>query len=117
MSTTTPQLPSSISVGYDTLANGFGDVLYIRRRGITVECPFCGKWKTTIYGEDARCCPISVNVELCSDRWASVRTAHLLSTPAPRFFLPREWNNYRPWISKEELALRFQEYIKEKENV
>ena len=33
-----------IAAGFDTLAETFGDVVYVHRRGNTMQMPCCGKW-------------------------------------------------------------------------
>ncbi len=109
-----PDKPRSLLVvGHDTLAHGFGDRVYIRRRGDKVECPFCGVWRTE---KECRCnTPLTLITE--TEIWASVLTLSLLTSNKERLFLPRAWNQGRPWISRDALKEKFFSYVKEKSNV
>jgi hypothetical protein len=102
--------PHPIPAGHDTLAESFGEELYIRKRGDLYECPIYGRWVPA--GQ------IGVWTVGVNDRWASVSVENLLHSvdpPATRFFFPRAWNKDGPWISREDLQRKYDEFIKERE--
>lgn len=110
--------PPGIRAGFDTLADSFGEIVYTRARVNEVECPVCGMW-TYRQKMDVFCClkGCSGRIELSltfTNRWAGVRVADLLKTSAPRFYLPRMWNEDPPWVSASALQAKLDEYKKEK---
>lgn len=108
MSTAT--LLATLPAGYDTLAAAFGDDVYIRRRDDKYESPISGRW---VQLGDIGVWTVGVNAS-----WGCVAVANLLgSTDAQRFFLPRPWNRSGPWISREHLQKKYDDFIKERQDV
>lgn len=109
-----------IRAGYDTLADAFGDNVYVRYRDDgCVECPCCGRWHARIEGEDlvCRCHPTITPAKLCGS-WVELPTFDLVfGVPGvARFYLPRAWNISGPWISREALSEKYGKFIKESSN-
>ena len=104
-----PRLHTIIRSGYETLSASFGEVIYCRRHGSLIESPLDGHW-CGIDGFDRSLADDSIS------KWWGIRTADLLEQfpTQVRFFFPREWNQGRPWISREDLTERYQSYLKEK---
>lgn len=97
-----------LPAGYDTLAEAFGDSVYIRCRDNLFESPLSGRWVEEWV--------LGVPVNKVSAHWAEVKTGELLlCVDSSRFFLPRAWNNNGPWIGCEELQKKYDEFKKEKE--
>jgi hypothetical protein len=103
---------SSLVVGYTTLAHGFGEKVYCRQRGESVECPGCGKWRLVACNQ----CGLNVDFEEHGE-WASVFVKDLLASNKVKFFLPRGWNKGRPWVTRAELEDKYQSFLKEMSNV
>ena len=130
--------------GHDTMADAFGDFVYIKLRphdtdGMQGECPFTGKWigfgananntsqlllKTGRENAHADWLPIELvgGSKVENPRWVRVKTEdlllHTLKDGYPeRFFIPRKWNETSPWIKREKLGVRFSQYKKEKADV
>ena len=123
-----------IRAGYDTLADAFGDVLFFRVKNNTLECPGCGFWGAwtilgllndpervgeefkTIFACRAKCLKhLAVS---CRERWGYIRTEYLLeNTNLDRFYFPRGWNDFRPWVSRDELRALLAKYKHEKEQI
>lgn len=105
--------PQPIPAGYDTIAESFGDDVYIRRRHLSsdevalYESPLTGRW---VPAGEIGTWTVGVN-----NRWGRVMVKNLLSTDEPRFFLPRAWNKDGPWISREALQEKYDEFCKERE--
>jgi hypothetical protein len=99
-----PAPPVVVRAGADTLAASIGERVLCRRRDAQVECPGCGAWAQT-QGHSLSCghCKMQMLFEPENDQWVSVSTADLISSHVPKFFLPREWNGYKPWIQRSEL--------------
>ncbi len=109
------RLPSSgLVVGHDTLADAFGEYLYTRYRGGKAECPGCGRWAPVVADVIGCACLPSLPVEL-AESWARCRTEVLLQLPHKSFYFPRLWNNHRSWVTRVDLAEKFNQYKKEKE--
>jgi hypothetical protein len=118
----------TLTAGHDTLAEAFGDHVYIRMKGDRVESLFDGRWKScakasspdlpnSLFVQDdghITVCPVKV-----TDCWATVDVKTLLWIGEQRgtehYYLPRVWNTDGPWISHADLKLRYEEYQKEKE--
>ena len=90
------------------------------------ECPCCGFWIRDILQvpEGGVADLTAVCTERCKNsfelrvygKWAAVNVAELLSIKsADRFYLPREWNHGKPWVSREDLQQKFDTFLKEKE--
>ena len=133
-----------LRAGHDTLADAFGDLIYLRLRphekdGMQGECPFTGKWvgfgahadntsqfllKTGRSNAHVDWIPIDIIGGSASEnpKWVTVKTAVLLNyhhrladvAPPERFFIPRKWNKTSPWITHVELRQMYKEYKKEK---
>jgi hypothetical protein len=119
-----------LRAGTKTLADAFGDEVYIRHRvsssnkRSTGECPFCGRWWMYRTVEGPRSAePIEFKCEACSTSimgvirsavWIAIPTQNLLDLPNLKFFLPRAWNGSGSWITREDLAHKLSTYFKEK---
>jgi len=126
---TTPIEPAPLHVGYDTLADGFGENVYVRLRADSIECPGCGFWGKFVGREEQndklfqcekRCWSSGIYLHLrlvTSTHWAAIHTEELLASPLERFYLPHAWNEGRAWISREELLDKYLTYKKEKEGI
>lgn len=121
-----PTASSPLRVGFDAIAATLGTSVYIRRRGDQVECPGCGRWAPIRTGTPdpqlvvSRClssaCHATLRITCHNDRWASVRVKTLLVDPdRERFFLPREWNNPGPWVTREDLEKKYRDWLTIKE--
>ena len=110
----------------DTLSDAFGEVVYIKFRAGSVECPGCGHWARVIWSHvgshrfvcQKRCEANNVSRPVACDihrLWAGVLVEELLTLPLDKFYLPRPWNDGRSWISKADLAARYEAYKAEKE--
>lgn len=133
-----------LRAGHDTLADAFGDFVYMRLRphetdGMQGECPFTGKWmgfgahadnpeqlllKTGRQTAHADWIPVELvgGSKTENPKWIRVKTAelleHALAGKLPeRFFIPRKWNKTSPWIDREELRQMYEKYMEEKEDV
>lgn len=121
-----------LKVGHDTLADAFGDNVYLRLKDDKIECPFDGRWKQyelEEYGgatgfvryETVELGDISILPRYENAHWATVCTSRLKwlgeQRGAQRYYLPRAWNESGGWISHADLEKKYNEYIKEKENV
>ncbi len=105
-----------------TLADAFGRRVAVRLRetdAYYVECPGCGKWvkspAPTPDGADLSCpCGMNVPIFELDDQWVSVNVHDLLQQKFDRFFMPRAWNAYKPWVAAETLIhlLRMYEGVK-----
>lgn len=100
-----PKPPAIIRAGADTLASAFGERVLCRHRGGAIECPGCGTWVLT-QTNSACCqeCSMEIQLEPIDSQWVSVSVTELLASRASKFFLPREWNGYRPWVEREKLV-------------
>ena len=118
--------------GYDTLAESFGDHVYVRLRDDgKVECPCCGRWSATIEdipvpytrpdGSPLKimvcACLAKLSVKSVSGSWVEIITMLLLTNAVyGRYYLPRSWNP-AGWISRDELSRMYESYFKESEHV
>lgn len=103
-----------LNIGHDTLADAFGDRIYIRFHLGKVECLETGRY---IPIDETRGLKHWGGMEEHENRWVSVPTAALLASDLDRFFIPRRWNVKGPWISKDDLRDRFEKYQGAKANV
>ena len=133
----TPVMPEDTSAslmirsGYDTLAEAFGDSVYVRLRDDgKVECPLCGRWTasiqeaqpTTADTEEQRvlscfCTPVGFFIEDVVGAWVEIETRTLLHTRATRFYLPRAWNDSGSWITFADLVDCYDTFLKEVKHV
>jgi hypothetical protein len=106
-----------IRTGYDTLADAFGEHVYAQYRDDgKVECPCCGRWMAELDHYNVlscRCIGRITTVRICGP-WVEIPTpalTHLLTVQ--RFYMPRAWNLSGPWISRDNLSLKFNTYLQE----
>lgn len=114
----------SVRSGFDVLADAFGDELFspLRVKGCDpyAECPCCGIWCNVLLGSIScrnPSCVLSDNrllLKRVNKKWVSFRTDDVLATKSNRYYLPRAWNDGRPWVSWEDLNKKYEEYKKEK---
>jgi len=118
-----PPSPAVLRSCSDTLAGAFGEWVLLRRRGGKAECPICGRWVDIAGGNGTgpwllKCACSAGGIPiggLPDEEWVGVRVPHLLACPSDKFFLPREWNGYRPWISREDLQKKYDEFLKDED--
>lgn len=108
------QLPG-LRAGISTLADSFGDEVYILRQEDKLECPFCGRWSSDSPDFTCAACKGSIALK-AHGRWYSAKVEDLLASNAPRFFLPRRWNTGNTWISRSDLEELFNQWQKVKES-
>lgn len=135
-------VPVSIRAGYDVLADAFGEDVYSRIRTRTegiqyVECPCCGLWTpvglglaTSSFYDPAehskvgwslcanpkcRASEAVLTLKTANDKWVAYAVTDLLATQATRFYMPRAWNDGRPWVTWKDLNEKYEEYVREKE--
>lgn len=119
-----------IRAGSDTLAESFGDHVYVRFRDDgKIECPVCGRWHASLFeGGAPDGSPLYAlqctcrNGIICWDTtpvgsWVELSTIQLLNVAANRFYLPRSWNRSGSWISHEDLQGQYAQYMKETQDV
>lgn len=117
----------TVRAGVDTLADAFGGVVYCRmRRGGGVECPCCGRWGVARSDRNMngffRCKACSAEIigkayPTKDGGWWGIDIRVLLQdTTSKMFYLPRAWNTSGPWISREDLERKYEQYLKEKDN-
>lgn len=110
-----------LHVGHDSFADSFGYLVYCKARNETAECPGCGKWnyigRFPSISVSCRECGLNVEFSRAGENWWTVSTEALCQSKKETFFLPRLWNEKRPWISLGDLEAKFNEFIKEKQNV
>lgn len=94
-----------LRVGHDTLADSFGDFVYLRLREGLVESPVTGRWVAPK--------ELPLETEACGERWYRVVTRALLALGKDRYYLPRSWNTDGPWVSHVALAERYDNFCKE----
>jgi hypothetical protein len=112
-----------IRSGYDTLAESFGERLYVRIRDDgKVECPLCGRWTAEIHEDSivpmlrCQCNATGVPGDLAGC-WFAVTTEVLVTVKfLGRYYIPRLWNP-NGWISCDELTKMYLSYLKEIEHV
>lgn len=97
--------------GHDTLADAFGDSLYLRRRAGKVEDPCTGRWC-----EVSEMTPPFAVQSSAVQGWLVIATSDLLQSTATRFYLPREWNESGSWITKERLQEMYDQFRKDRES-
>ena len=106
-----------IRAGHDTLAAALGERTYIRQNEDKFECPSCGRW-CRIFTPVLFCslgdCKYTLEKKLAGQSWITVSTEELLAKNFDRYYLPREWNPSRGWITHAELKEMYEQYIKEK---
>jgi hypothetical protein len=115
-----------VRTGYDTLAESFGDSVFIRLRDDgNVECLMCGRWTATLYeqedvaGTDSMTmlqCPCSLTTDVpvrVAGSWVELSTYMLASVKfLPKYYIPRAWNP-KGWISHLDLVKLYVKYKEE----
>lgn len=99
-----------LRAGHDTLADAFGDSLYLRMRAGKVEDPCTGRWC-----EVAALGCLKGLQAMAVTGWLVIATSDLLKIDAPRFYLPREWNDGGSWITKERLQEMYDQFRKDRD--
>lgn len=97
--------------GIDALADTFGDVVYCRADTIGsghIECPGCGRW-----GASCIACGFTFAGEY-QGQWFGASVSALLASGLNRFYLPRKWNEFGQWITKDALAAKYEKFSKER---
>ena len=116
----------SLRVGFDTLADAFGEELYASYDSTRnkAECPCCGIWGSIIEKEKSFLLCINPSCTVyhqavpttLTPRWAAFSTEHLLRIASKRYFFPRAWNDSGLWVSFEDLTTKYEQFKKEKES-
>lgn len=107
-----------LRVGYDTLVDSFGDILYTNydAEKTRIECPCCGIWNP--FSTEFVCvnpkCAKPLEIEEAAGRRMGFSTRLLLDTHSARYYFPRAWNNYKPWVTWEALNEKYEQFKKEK---
>jgi hypothetical protein len=116
-----PEPPAPLRACGDNMAAAFGERVLVRRRPDRAECPGCGTWAPTLVVGQDRCrtkcdkCHTELTLEFCGDEWFFVKVEDLLELERDKFFLPREWNGFHPWVTKEKLRNLYEEFLAAKE--
>lgn len=108
--------PPVFTAGYDTLAESFGDHVFVRVRGNEVECPGCGMWSPFAESGTLHCykkCFLSVPARFVAG-WAAISVEALLSLNLERYFLPRGWNKTLVFITHADLSALYDQWKKER---
>jgi hypothetical protein len=114
-----------LRAGLETLADAFGDNVYVRGRTRAteneLECPGCGTWsvvnrKGRVPTFDCKKCRMGTTLVDFSPTglWVGITVEELFETGVEQFFLPRAWNTYGNWISRDNLNVLYLTYLKEK---
>ncbi len=112
---------TTVRAGHATLADTFGDVLYLNFRNGRVEDPVTGRWRP--WPDVMAELGLTVLETIVTDAstsgqysggWITVRTSELLKNNVLGFYLPRAWNEDGPWIKYEALAEEYNQYLKER---
>ncbi len=110
----------TLRTGHDTLADAFGERIYLRARTGRFEHPVDGRWYSFLSSVLYLLVPIrEFLTEEDGDGWITIDTVDLLQMypSADRFFLPRAWNEPGPWIPRAALQEKYDRFIKEKSDV
>lgn len=102
-----------LRVGHDTLAAAFGERIYLRARRAKVEHPATGRWVE--YTELEKWLGTSnAEVILLSESvgWVAISVQEVLNTGTILLYLPRDWNTYGKWITRDQLQAMYDEYKK-----
>lgn len=135
---------ASVRTGHDTLADSFGDKIYMRLEGDKIEFPFDGRWKSFTSYDDSRnagweqkeCLQIPeymykyphkrpsgpwISPWKVSSLWAVIPTTTLLDVGEEqgitRYYLPRAWNESGGWISHENLKKMYDDFLEERKGI
>ncbi len=107
----------SIRAGHDTLAAAFGDVVYLSYRSNRVENPLTGRWCSVSEFEETSGLKAQEVIQHGACGWVTVPMEQLLNqaTGSNGYYLPREWNESAPWISKAALVSKYNQYKEERD--
>ena len=126
----TPLVVPPLSAGIATLADGFGEYVYVRVKENTLECPGCGFYSAFalagVFAQRQKDEPMRVMftcskkcrirvIAMCESEWAYVRTEDLVKSSLEKFYLPRAWNTSGVWATREELEARLTQFRKDRE--
>lgn len=111
-----------IRAGYETLADAFGETIYISVRVDIAECPGCGRWSAYVHRDRVTCrCGFSVGGVFIDAQamWFAVSADELLQAEDKngllvRFFLPQRWNERGAWITRDDLIRKLKTFKEEK---
>lgn len=111
------QKKTQLRIGVESLADTFGDRVYLRRVESECECPGCGGWAGVSEAGTVRCgeCLTTLHGTWHEDGWVSVQTQGLLNNHRPQYFLPRYWNPSRAWIGIDDLRAMYALFLKERQ--
>ena len=114
-----PEPPATLRAGSDTLAAAFGERVLCRARDKELECPGCGKWCSPfMYCTNVfycRACDEDFATAYCDSNWFFVSVPELLTSKLDRFFLPRKWNGFKPWVDRARLKELYDSFMATKE--
>lgn len=132
-----PRTYTKIRVAYDTLADAFGERVYLKCTSAQVHDPVTGKSSQFAYGDKCgwrvrgetnnwtKWLPVEfVRVDdaqkvvdnlgwLVDVEWVTASVEDILLLEAPRYHLPYQWNENGPWISHDELRARLNRFREE----
>jgi hypothetical protein len=105
-----------IRAGHDTLAAAFGDIVYLSCRNHRVENPITGRWCSVGELEATHGIKVLETIQQDNGGWVTMALEQLLdlSSGTNGYYLPREWNAHGPWISKDELVQKYNQYKEER---
>lgn len=107
----------TVRAGHDTLAAALGDVVYLNYRNHRVENPFTGRWCTLAELEKTNDVEVLELIAQEGLGWVTVHMEQLLKLDGNTngYYLPREWNERGPWISKQALCLKYKQYKEDRD--
>lgn len=107
----------TIRAGHDTLAAAFGDVVYLSYRNGRVENPFTGRWCSLGELESLHGVTVLETIQQEVGGWVTMPMDQLLegTSGSNGYYLPREWNERGPWISKDALVQKYKQYKEERD--
>lgn len=117
--------------GTGTLIDAFGEQVGFRVRVHELECPGCGFWSpfTTpgLLRDPERVGQVFKTVFVCTKKcqgrfvlschaeYGFIDVSYLLEkTTLDQFYFPRAWNGGQPWVTRQVLQQKYDEYKKEK---
>lgn len=108
--------------GLNTLADAFGEVVYAKAKkwaggAWRYEHPATGRWSdlaTIEYWLQSH----NTEVQPLDDKtgYLLLSVEQLLKVDAERYYLPREWNEFGNWITKNQLRQKLEQFRKDKAN-
>lgn len=109
---------SLLRVGHDTIAASLGDDVYCAILEDKLECPGCGRWskfQTISAGCSNSSCGIQLFGKVVGNSWFIVSTELLLELNLPQYYLPRDWNPTKGWISWLDLHTMYETFKEERD--